>query len=149
MKIEPGGTSTYYHGKYIYMGSSLTMAEYYPFGSNYTPLSPDNSNKYLYNGKEKQSDVLSSTSLDWYDYGARFYDPASGRFHTVDLLAEKYPGLSPYAYCANNPMRFIDPTGMEFTESAWNQVNRLIDDINKRQAKNAAGIGEKQCRWFV
>lgn len=64
----------------------------------------------------------------------------------MDPLAEKYSYLSLYVYCANNSMRYIDPTGMEFTEDAWKQVNRLIDDINKRQAKNAASIEEKQAQ---
>ena len=64
----------------------------------------------------------------------------------MDPLAEKYYSISPYIYCANNPMRFIDRTGMEFTEDAWERVKRLIDDINKRQAKNTASISEKQAQ---
>lgn len=44
--------------------------------------------------------------LDWYDYGARMYDGL--RFTTLDRYMEKYPHISPYAYCANNPMNAID-----------------------------------------
>ena len=49
---------------------------------------------------------------DWYDYGARRYDPAYCMFTQMDPLAEKYPHLSPYAYCAGNPVRYVDPDGM-------------------------------------
>lgn len=67
--------------------------------------------KYLYNGKEFQDEQLGGVNLDWYDYGARFYDPALGRFHTQDRFAEKYLNFSPYQYAANNPIMFIDING--------------------------------------
>jgi len=51
--------------------------------------------------------------FDTYDYGVRGYHPASGRFMTVDPLAEKYYSISPYAYCAGNPVNRIDPNGMD------------------------------------
>ncbi len=43
--------------------------------------------------------------MDCYDYGARFYDPALGRFMTVDPLVEKYNFQSPFVYAANNPIK--------------------------------------------
>jgi RHS repeat-associated protein len=49
--------------------------------------------------------------LDWYYYGARYYDPSIGRFPSMDPLHGKYPGWSPYAYCLNNPVRNVDPDG--------------------------------------
>ena len=51
--------------------------------------------------------------LDWYDYEARMYDSALGRFMVMDPSAEKYYSISPYAYCINNPIRLIDPNGKE------------------------------------
>lgn len=47
-----------------------------------------------------------------YDYGVRQHDPILGRWDRIDSLCEKYYGVSPYAYCENNPVKFVDPDGM-------------------------------------
>lgn len=63
--------------------------------------------KYKYNGKELQDEL----GLNMYDYGARNYDPAIGRWMNMDALSEKYYPMSPYTYAIDNPMYFVDPDG--------------------------------------
>jgi len=63
--------------------------------------------RYKFTGKELDD----RNSLNWYDFGARYYDPAIGRWLSPDPLAEKYPGLSPYVYAANNPLIVKDDDG--------------------------------------
>jgi len=60
---------------------------------------------------------------DTYDYGARGYYPASGRFMTVDPLAEKYYSISPYAYCAGNPVKYVDVKGQWIKDATGAKVD--------------------------
>jgi len=84
----------------------IQEADYYPFGMRHDKVTTA-TNHYLYNGKELNEDL----GLDWYDYGARFYDGELGRFPSADPLADSYYEWSPYNYVLGNPISFIDPDG--------------------------------------
>ncbi|MDR2206159.1 MAG: RHS repeat-associated core domain-containing protein [Flavobacteriaceae bacterium] len=103
-----------------------------PFGEMLMEqTSGDYDNVYKYNGKELDE----STGL--YYYGARYYDPRTSIWLSVDPLAEKYPNFSPYVYTFNNPIVFVDPTGMEgkgvktdFLNKAGELVKHVEDGSN-------------------
>jgi RHS repeat-associated protein len=88
---------------------------YYPFGSEMRMQDPaqmagDTWQPYRFTSKELDK----QNGLNWYDFGARWYDVAGVPMWTsVDPLAEKYYNVSPYAYCNNNPVMFIDPDGRD------------------------------------
>ena len=86
-------------------GTVEETSHYYPFGGTFA--SAGNVQPYKYNGKEYDG----KKGLNWYDYGARHYDAALGRFTTNDRFSEKYHSLSPYQYGANNPVNTIDING--------------------------------------
>ena len=113
-------SSLIYSGNFVYdlkgnlqyiATSEAKYQHYYPFGMELEAIcyssGADLANNHLYNGKELQPDY----NLQWYDYGARFYDPQLGRWHSVDPLAENYRRWSPYNYCLNNPLKLTDPDG--------------------------------------
>jgi len=65
--------------------------------------------RYKYNGKEL--DLMHG--LKWYDYGARMYDPILLTWNAIDPLCEEYYGISPYVYCKDNPIKYLDPNGLD------------------------------------
>jgi RHS repeat-associated protein len=110
---------------------------YYPFGLEQkshpniiSTLGNAIAQKYKYNGKELQDEL----GLNFYDYGARNYDPALSRFMNLDPMTEKRIWLSPYNYVQNNPILKIDPDGMldgDYFDSEGNYMGS--DDVNDKK----------------
>ena len=92
-------------------GETVEQNAYYPFGSRHTfgATYAQTTNRFKFNGKEEQT----SGNLGLLDYGARMYDANIGRWFVQDPLSEKYYSQSPYNYCVNNPVMFVDPDGMD------------------------------------
>ena len=140
---QPSVVEVYFDDfKVTQVKSPVIQAEdYYPFGLTFNEYSRENSvaNQYLYNGKEKQDEL----GLDWLDYGARMYDPAISRWMAGDPLADKYFQFSPYAYVANNPIKFIDPDGkrIRFAEGASKEFKQAFKQaVQYLKAHGASGM---------
>jgi RHS repeat-associated protein len=160
---------------------------YYPFGEKHTNYNSDSRvlvgsvskstlrivpaefssyYQYKYNGKELQDEL----GLNVYDFGARNYMPDLGRWANIDVLTENYMNVSGYNYCLNNPLRFIDPTGMaveeieggvRFTQedavSAFNVLTgksknayvEVVGSKKKRDSMNASDRKATNGAWSV
>ncbi len=126
--VEPDGSGWQYVYRYvdIWGNTRITYADdnndgsvnsseirreqnYYPFGLKHKGYNnnPLTNHPYKYNGKELNEEL----GLDWYDFGARNYDAALGRWFGIDVLAEDYYSSSPYAFVGNNPMTNLEIDG--------------------------------------
>ena len=135
------GGYVYYYMKRDHLGSTRVLCHasgntlvadqttgYYPFGLAHGHGNL-NLNRYLFSGKELQDQSLGGKLLGFYDFGSRFYDPVLGRWFNVD---PKLEFVSPYGYCANNPVLYIDPNGEDIVLTISKEVTvtvatRLID----------------------
>ncbi|MBW1298655.1 RHS repeat domain-containing protein [Aquimarina litoralis] len=115
----------------------LEENNYYPFGLEHKGYNDLIISEHMYGfgGKEKQSEL----NLEWLDFHARNYDPALGRWMSIDPHADNYHNNSPYAYALNNPLYFVDPDGKDnivylvLLESAdRDQINSIIEATNSR-----------------
>ena len=108
-------------------GTIEQINHYYPLGGIFADGSTNDSfQKYKYNGKELDR----MHGLNFYDYGARQYDPILGRFTQMDPMCEKYYNFHPYAYCMNNPINAIDLEG-KYTEviNKGNNTDQVVGGV--------------------
>ncbi len=89
-------------------GKGIQYLYYLPWGEELdNQRATDYASRYTFSGKERDMET-------GYGYfGARYYNSDLSIWLSVDPMADKYPGVSPYVYCANNPVRLVDPDGME------------------------------------
>ena len=99
----------------------IELNSYYPYGALMAATATEGIQPYKYSAKELDRE----NGLDLYDSKARMYDPTIGRTPTQDPMAEKYYSMSPYLWCAANPITFTDPTGMAVF---WHNGKVIGDD---------------------
>ena len=119
-------------------GSVIEQNDYYPFGKRWAAVAaPISDNRHRFSGKEEQAFL----SLPYVDFGARMYNPDWGRWFTQDPLAEKYYPWEPYCYCLNNPVKYVDPNGLDIWEiSPTGNITMIKDDkITKISFVNQKG----------
>lgn len=148
--VEPNGSSYKYVYQYkdhlgnVRLSYDKTLAvqeenDYYPFGLKHTGYGysqvVNSDYKFKYNGKELQDEL----GLNMYDYGARNYDPALGRWMNIDPLAEKGRRWSPYNYAMDNPMFFVDPDG-RWPFPSWATVKSSYDETKKYISNQSAKV---------
>ena len=113
---------------------NVQSTDYYPFGLAYSTNNL-NKNKYLFSGKELQDASIGGTILGLYDFGARQYDPVIGRWMTQDILSKNYAELSPYSYCANNPINLVDLNGMKIDSLSEEKFESLLRMFQHEQRR--------------
>lgn len=134
----------------------LEENNYYPFGlkhKGYNEIANTNrseaAERYKFNGMEWQPEL----GLDLYDFGARNYDAAIGRWLNVDPLAEKYRNIGGYVYCINNPINIIDPDGRDIIVLSHGPRSKTSIDRGKTNAAShfvghmAVLIGNDKTGW--
>lgn len=140
--LSTGRTFHYYtqdfgNNRAVINGSTGAIEQtvaYYPYGGIIADLgNPHGGQPYKFGGKE----LITANGLNEYDFGARQYYSAVPGFTKPDNMAEKYPWLSPYLYCGNNPVNLVDPTGNVIEMPKESTVDQIVSVLwNIQQITN-------------
>lgn len=144
-QVNSSEPAFYYHSDHLGSASYITGSSgiqtqqlvYLPFGEDWVDKkynSPQYETPFKFNGKEKDEE----TGYNY--YGARYYYDWTSIWLSVDPLSDKYPHLTSYNYCANNPIMLVDPDGRDNVIYLVNlqgkdqkvNANKLIAETNKR-----------------
>ena len=130
--VQPETDCYWYHPDHLGSSSWITHTDshavqhlhYLPWGEDFVNQRTGSfSSMYTFSAKEKDAE----TGLSY--FGSRYYSSDLSIWLSVDPMAAKYPSLSPYTYCADNPVRLVDPNGEEIviTETTDEKGNRVIN----------------------
>jgi RHS repeat-associated protein len=123
-----------------YQPDILAANDYYSFGmvmNNRKYIGPAGAYRFGFNGKENDRESV-STGEGIQDYGMRIYNPAIGKFLSVDPITAEYPWYTPYQYAGNKPIQFIDKDGLEEAnpEMPGNNFKSAIDNARAGLSMN-------------
>ena len=114
----------FYFSRWVNFTLAHTIDDYAPYGtkstssaSSYLSLAATGSTISLRDSFTAQEDQGPDFGLPYIDYGARQYSPALSRWLVPDPMGEKYYDVSPYVYCAGNPINLVDPTGEDWFQN--------------------------------
>lgn len=105
--------------------------------------SPTSTTEFRFSGKELLSNL---SDLEIYDFGARLYLPRYGIWGGIDPLSEKYYALTPYAYCAGNPIKHVDLNGMKVSQALDKYINNLLVEAAEIEQRNNNRIQALQAK---
>ncbi len=148
-------------------GSVEQVNHYYPYGLSFpldshtssgsdssVPSAGGDDQPWKYSGNE----LMSLGGLSVYDFNARTYDQSLGRFLSIDPLAENYYSVSPYAFCSNNPVNFVDPDGDSLKIIDMSVLTAIYNGLAQKGDLNLvlnngvvdpASIPENSSDWFI
>ncbi|MPL99085.1 hypothetical protein SDC9_45300 [bioreactor metagenome] len=139
-QVNSGEPIFYYHSDHLGSASYITDSSgaetqqlvYLPFGEDWVDKKYNTGQfetPYKFNGKEKDQET------GYNNFGARYYYYWASIWLSVDPMSDKYPHLTSYNYCANNPVMLVDPEGRDVVPAGSEELNMIRNTLpeNERQ----------------